>query len=119
MSDFFLPFLVKNHSSTPLSIILFLNKVIIPQDLHFQLFFFSCFSRHLGIAYSYRCFDETFVCCRRDATFICVREIQTNKVYPISDKKSNQLSLIYCRTRIINIIVTIVIYRLNYQMYKF
>ena len=42
-------------------------------------------------------------------TFICVRTIQTSKVYSINDKKSNQCSLICCRNEIICIIVTIVI----------
>ena len=51
----------------------------------------------------------TFVCRLCGATFICVRAIQTRKIYQISDKKSNQWSSICNRTGVIGILVTIVI----------
>ena len=50
-----------------------------------------------------------FVCHCRGATFVCVKVIQTYKIYPISDKKSNQWLSICCRIRIIGILVTIII----------
>ena len=46
----------------------------------------ACGCRRLGAA---------FVCRRRGASFISMRGIQINKVYLISDKKTNQWSLIY------------------------
>ena len=48
-------------------------------------------------------------CCRLCVMFICVRAIQTNKVYMINDKKSNQWSSICFRTGAISILVTMVI----------
>ena len=53
------------------------------------------------------CLGTSFICLRRSVTFICVRAIHTSKVYPIKDKKSNQWSLICCRTRIKGILATI------------
>ena len=50
-----------------------------------------------------------FVCRHHGVVFICVKAIQTSKVYIISDKKSNQWSSIYYKTGIIGILVTIVI----------
>ena len=45
----------------------------------------------------------------RGVMFIFMRVIQTNKVYPINDNKSNEWLSICQRTEIINIIVIIVI----------
>ena len=41
--------------------------------------------------------------------FVYMRVIQTNKVYMISDKKSNKWSSICCRIEVISILVTMVI----------
>ena len=90
--------------------------MVIPQDIN--LFVFSQFSHCLGATYNYcrlgtvcscRCRD--MVCSYRscDTAFICVRVIQTSKIYRINDKKSNQWSLICYRTGIICIIIIIVI----------
>ena len=73
--------------------------MVISQDLYFHLFFFFlCFSHRLDETCGCHCLSVTFVCrrldavfvCRHAATFIYVRVIHTSKVYPISDKKSNQ-----------------------------
>ena len=50
-----------------------------------------------------------FVCRCHSATFICMRVIQTNKIYLISNKKSNQWSSICYIIGIIGILVIIVI----------
>ena len=72
--------------------------MVISQDLDFHLFFFSCFSRRLGVVYDCHRLCATCGCCRlsvsflcrcHDATFICGRVIRMSNVYPISDKKSN------------------------------
>ena len=54
-------------------------------------------------------FDMTFVFHRYGMTSICIRVIQTSKVYLISDNKSNQWLSIYCKIEVIRILVTIVI----------
>ena len=54
----------------------------------------ACGCRRLGVACSCRRPSVTFVCRRCGAAFICVRAIQMSKVYPISNKKSNQWSTI-------------------------
>ena len=51
---------------------------------------------------------QGFGFCCRDATFICVWVIQTSKVYPVKDKKSNQWSIICYGFGVISILVTIV-----------
>ena len=50
-------------------------------------------------------FGAMLVCQCYGTTFIFV----ANKVYLINNKKSNQLSLIYCKMRIISILVIIII----------
>ena len=68
-------------------------------------FFFSFFSRRLGVTFGCRCFGEVFICHRLGAVFVCYRlcttfvcrhrgaefiyvmTIQTSKVYPISNKE--------------------------------
>ena len=45
------------------------------------------------------CLGTTFVCRRRGTIFICMRSIQTNKIYSINDKKSNQWSSLCCKNR--------------------
>ena len=61
-----------------------------------------------GVICHYRCLGVTFVFRRRGAAFI-VRVIQTSKLSPIRDNKSNQWLSICCRTGVIDILVIIVI----------
>ena len=72
----------------------------------------------------YRRLGTVFVYHHDGTRFICVMMIQTSKVYPINNKKSNQWSsLICCKTGIISILVTNIILNvfvgLNYQIYRF
>ena len=53
--------------------------------------------------------NVTFICRCCDVTFIYLRAIKTSKVYPISDKKSNQWSSICCIIEIIGILVIVII----------
>ena len=48
----------------------------------------------------------TFIYRRHGTTFIYVRMIKMNKVYPINDNKSNKRSSIYYITKIIGILVS-------------
>ena len=84
--------------------------MVILQDLGFNLFFFLCFNHCLGAACDCRrCLSVAFDCRVHGATFICVKAIQTSKIYQISDKKSNQWLSICYKNGIISIIVTIII----------
>ena len=65
--------------------------------------------RRLDVTCSCCLLGTMFVCHYRGVTFICVKVMQTSKVYPISDKKSNQWSSICGKTRVMGILVTIVI----------
>ena len=69
----------------------------------FCFFFFLCFSHCLDVVCGYRHLGVTCDCHHLGATFvlslswcgvsfICVKAIQMNKVYPINEKKSNQWS---------------------------
>ena len=50
-----------------------------------------CSCHNLDVVFVYHRFGVMFVCRRhRDVAFICMRMIQRNKIYPNSDKKSNQ-----------------------------
>ena len=64
-------------------------------------------ARLLGYGCGY--LGAVFVCRYHGTSFIYRRKIWTNKIYPINAKKSNQGLSICCRTRIIDILVTIVI----------
>ena len=75
----------------------------------FSIIFSCLISCRLGAACGCRRLCAAFVCYCHDAVFICVRAIQTSKICPISDNKSNQWSSIYCKTEIIGILVIIVI----------
>ena len=57
-----------------------------------------------------------FVCHHYGVTFICLKAIQMSKIYPINDNKSNQWSSIYCKTKIISVIVIIVILNVYAQL---
>ena len=63
--------------------------MVISTRFGFSLFF-VCFSRPLNAAYDCHHFDVTCDYRCHDTLFICVMMIQTNKVYPIIDNKSNQ-----------------------------
>ena len=64
-----------------------------------RFFFFLYFSHRPDTVYDYRRFGATcdrlsssgavFVCRGSGAAFICVKMIQTSKIYFISDNKSN------------------------------
>ena len=49
-----------------------------------------CGCCRLGTTYGYRRLSTTLVCCRPNAIFVYVRVIQTSKIYPINNNKSNQ-----------------------------
>ena len=63
-----------------------------------------------GVTCDYCRLGVTFIFHRRHGTmFICVKAIQTSKVYSINNKKVNQWSSKCCRSELIDIVVTIVI----------
>ena len=50
-----------------------------------------CFCRRFGAVYDCYRLGTTCDCCRLNAIlFVCKRLIQTSKVYPINNNKSNQ-----------------------------
>ena len=61
--------------------------------------------RHVIVSFRY----NVLLFAHRGVTFICELMIPASKVYAIRDNKSNKMSSIYCRTRVIGIIATILI----------